>query len=70
MTDTRGRMLGVWRLDFLDWRQATRSFSQLAVLTGSSLNVSEQGRPAEQYQRDVRLCESVRAAWSAAATGA
>jgi len=49
MTDTRGRQLGVSRLDFLDWRDATRSFSHLAVLTGSTLNVSEQGRPAEQY---------------------
>lgn len=49
MTDTRGRMLGVSRLDFLDWRDATRSFSHLAALTGASLNVSEQGRPAEQY---------------------
>jgi putative ABC transport system permease protein len=49
MIDARGRMLGVSRLDFLDWRDAARSFSHLAVLTGASLNVSEQGRPAEQY---------------------
>jgi putative ABC transport system permease protein len=49
MTDVRGRMLGVSRLDFLDWREAARSFSHLAMLTGASLNVSEQGRPAEQY---------------------
>jgi putative ABC transport system permease protein len=49
MTDARGRLLGVSRLDFLDWRNAARSFSHFAVLTGASLNVSEQGRPAEQY---------------------
>jgi len=49
MTDARGRFLGVSRLDFLDWQSAARSFSRLGVLTGASLNVSEQGRPAEQY---------------------
>jgi putative ABC transport system permease protein len=49
MVDARGRQLGVSRLDFLDWRDGARSFSHLAVLTGASLNVSEQGRPAEQY---------------------
>jgi putative ABC transport system permease protein len=49
MMDARGRFLGVSRLDVLDWRDAARSFSHLAVLTGASLNVSEQGRPAEQY---------------------
>ena len=49
MTDSRGRFRGVSRLDFLDWRDAARSFSRLAVLTAASLNVSEQGRPAEQY---------------------
>jgi putative ABC transport system permease protein len=49
MLDARGRFLGVSRLDFLDWRDASRSFSQLGVLTFSVLNVSEQGRPAEQY---------------------
>ena len=49
MTDARGRQIGVSRLDFLDWRDGARSFSHLGVLTGASLNVSEQGRPAEQY---------------------
>ena len=49
MTDARGRFAGVSRLDFLDWRSAAQSFSQLAMFTGASLNVSEQGRPAEQY---------------------
>ena len=49
MTDSRGRQVGVSRLDFLDWRDAARSFSRLAVLTPSTLNVSEEGRAAEQY---------------------
>jgi macrolide transport system ATP-binding/permease protein len=42
MTDQRGRFAGVSRLDFLDWRSAAQSFSQLAMFTGASLNVSEQ----------------------------
>jgi predicted permease len=49
MTDARGRFLGVSRLDLIDYRDGARSFSHLAALTGASLNVSEQGRPAEQY---------------------
>ena len=49
MLEAGGRFRGVSRLDFLDWRDAAHSFSHLVVLTGSSLNVSEQGRPAEQY---------------------
>src|SRR4029079_11687542 len=50
MTDARGRFLGVSRLDLADYRDGSRAFSHLAALTGASLNVSEQGRPAEQYQ--------------------
>src|SRR4029077_12123884 len=49
MTDARGRQLGVSKLDFLDWRDAARSFTHLGVLTGATLNVSEEGRAAEQY---------------------
>ena len=49
MTDARGRMVGVSRLDFLDWRDAAHSFSHLAMLVPGLLNVSEHGRPAEQY---------------------
>ena len=60
MTDARGRFRGVSRLDFLDWRDAARSFSRLAVLTAASLNVSEQGRPAEAVRRHVRLRHAVR----------
>ena len=49
MTDPKGRQTNVSRLDFLDWRDASHSFAQLAMFQGASMNVSEQGRPAEQY---------------------
>ena len=50
MTDARGRQLGVSRLDFLDWREQSRSFSDILLLMGSPMNVSDEGRPAEQFQ--------------------
>jgi putative ABC transport system permease protein len=50
MTDARGRPLGVSRLDFNDWRDASRSFSGLALILGATMNVSDEGRAAEQFQ--------------------
>src|SRR5262245_60266996 len=50
MTDARGRPLGVSRLDFLDWREASHSFSGLSLLQGASINLSEEGRAPEQFQ--------------------
>jgi putative ABC transport system permease protein len=50
MTDVRGRQAGVSRLDFLDWRDTARSFAGLALLQGAPMNVSEEGRAAEQFQ--------------------
>jgi predicted permease len=50
MTDTRNRQLGVSRLDFVDWRDQSRSFSGLSLVQGSPMNVSDEGRPAEQFQ--------------------
>src|SRR5262245_10169 len=50
MIDTRGRQFGVSRLDFNDWRDQQRSFSGLSIMQGSPMNVSDEGRPAEQYQ--------------------
>jgi putative ABC transport system permease protein len=50
MTDTRGRQFGVSRLDFVDWREQSRSFSGLTIMQGSPMNVSDEGRPAEQFQ--------------------
>ena len=48
-TDTRNRQLGVSRLDFEDWRES-KSFVSLALMLGTSINVSDEGRPPEQYQ--------------------
>jgi putative ABC transport system permease protein len=49
-TDIRNRPLGVSRLDFDDWRESTKSFSALALMLGTSVNVSDEGRAPEQYQ--------------------
>jgi hypothetical protein len=51
MTDARGRFAGVSRLDFLDWRSAAQSFSQLAMFTVASLNVSEAVPPSSTTGR-------------------
>src|SRR5712692_4006255 len=50
MTDSRGRQLGVSRLDFNDWRDAARSFAGLTILQPAPMNVSDEGRAAEQFQ--------------------
>jgi putative ABC transport system permease protein len=50
MTDARGRQMGVSRLDFIDWRDSARSFAGLTLLQGAPMNVSEEGRAAEQFQ--------------------
>ncbi len=49
-TDARNRPAGVSRLDFTDWRDASRSFAGMSLFLGSSINLSEEGRVAEQYQ--------------------
>jgi putative ABC transport system permease protein len=48
-TDARGRQFGVSRLDFQDWREAARSFSGLAMTQGAPVNVSDEGKAAEQF---------------------
>jgi predicted permease len=50
MTDARGRQFGASRLDFYDWRDQAKSFSHLSIVQGSPMNVSDEGRPAEQFQ--------------------
>ena len=50
MLDARSRPAGVSRLDFLDWREGTRAFSGLTLFLGSTINVSDEGRPPEQFQ--------------------
>src|SRR5438067_578566 len=50
MTDARGRQSGASRLDVDDWRDGAKSFSAFAVLQGAPMNVSDEGRTAEQFQ--------------------
>jgi putative ABC transport system permease protein len=47
--DARGRQLGVSKLDFLDWQEASRSFSGLCLFLGAPMNVSDEGRAPEQF---------------------
>jgi predicted permease len=47
--DTRNRQMGVSYYDFLDWREAARSFSDISLLAQPTFNVSEQGTPPERY---------------------
>lgn len=47
--DDRNRNLGVSYYDFLDWREATRSFSEISLLAQTAFNVSEQGTAPERY---------------------
>ena len=47
--DTRGRQLGVSKLDFDDWRDTARSFTGLSEFVGAPMNVSEEGRAPEQF---------------------
>ncbi|HEY6212041.1 MAG TPA: ABC transporter permease, partial [Vicinamibacterales bacterium] len=48
-TDARNRQQGLSQLDFRDWREAAHSFSSMAIINGSNMNVSEEGRPVEQF---------------------
>ena len=47
--DARNRQLGVSYYDFLDWREASRSFSDIALMGQPPFNVSEQGTAPERY---------------------
>jgi putative ABC transport system permease protein len=49
-TDVRNRQLGVSHLDFIDWRDSSKSFSGLALMLGTSVNVSDEGRAPEMFQ--------------------
>src|SRR4029079_14179314 len=46
----RGTDLGVSSLDFEDWRAAQKSFTGLAAWSGTTMNVSDEGRTPERYQ--------------------
>ena len=48
--DARGLPIGISKLDFIDIRDNARSFSGLAMFMGSTINVSDEGRPPEMFQ--------------------
>jgi putative ABC transport system permease protein len=48
--DDRGRRMNTSELDYEDWRSQARSFSELAAILGSTMNVSDEGRPPERVQ--------------------
>lgn len=45
----RDRSAGVSYLEFRDWTEATRTFSGLAAYRGTTMNLSDEGRPAERF---------------------
>ena len=45
----RDRNMGVSYLDFKDWSAATKTFSALAAYTGTTMNVSDEGRAPERF---------------------
>jgi putative ABC transport system permease protein len=47
--DTRDRNLGVSFLDFQDWRASAKAFSDMCLFGQPTLNISDEGRPAERY---------------------
>ncbi|HVQ15005.1 MAG TPA: ABC transporter permease, partial [Vicinamibacterales bacterium] len=47
--DARGRRFGVSYYDFLDWREAAKSFSDIALTAQPAFNVSETGTSPERY---------------------
>jgi predicted permease len=48
--DARGRDGSMSYLDFTDYRAATRTFSGLSAYSGSTMNVSDEGRAPERFQ--------------------
>ncbi len=47
--DARGRRFGVSYYDFVDWREAAKSFSDIALTAQPAFNVAEQGTSPERY---------------------
>jgi hypothetical protein len=45
--DAQGRPRGVSYLDFLDWRDGSRTFTDLAAYADTSVNLGVEGRPAD-----------------------
>jgi len=64
--DDRDRRMNTSKLDYEDWRSQARSFSELAATLGSSMNVSDEGRPVYPLPSGPAVREGVnRCAWSA-----
>jgi putative ABC transport system permease protein len=49
LTDPRGRGMTMSLLDFQDYRRDSKTFSQLGLTLYAPMNVSDAGRPAEQF---------------------
>jgi predicted permease len=47
--DARGRRFGVSYYDFIDWREGTKSYSDIALTAQPAFNVSEKGTSPERY---------------------
>ena len=47
VADTRGRWLGVSQPDFVDWRDSSRSFSELTLVRPATVNVGDEGLAPE-----------------------
>jgi len=47
VTDARGRWLGVSQPDFVDWRDGSRSFSELTLVRTATVNVGDEGLAPE-----------------------
>jgi putative ABC transport system permease protein len=47
--DARNGQMGVSYYDFLDWREAAKSFSDMSLMAQPSFNVSEPGTAPERY---------------------
>ena len=68
--DARARQSGVSYYDFLDWREAARSFSDISLMAQPSFNVSEKGTSPERYSGAYRISDHVPADWCTGAARA
>lgn len=64
--DDRDRRMNTSELDYEDWRSQARSFSELAATLGSSMNVSDEGRPVYPLPNGPGVRKGInRCTWSA-----
>ena len=48
--DARGRDRSASYADFDDWRASTKAFASLSGFSGSTMNISDEGRTPERFQ--------------------